>query len=552
MFADRKAVDVVISALIGLFSFALLLGTSRDFGMVWDEGWAIEARETLGGWFSWLWDGRGRPPRLQAFSRTSLEHFWPFSKEIPNTHPPGHVLLILAGWWPSHGVLGPLEASRLGPIALNSLGTSAVYFYLARRRGRLAGLAGASALILMPRSFALAHYAHCDMPLSVLWLFTQMAFLRGLESARWKVAFGVFLGLSVLTKFTGVFAFGPPLVWVALYEWSPRLRPTLYPSGQKGPRPPGRLAGTWALLVGGIVALLVIYAFQPPWWADPVDGVRRFLTASLGRQRVIPLPTYYLGRTYDFALPWHNTIVLTVATTPVLMLGLGLLGAGWSLRRARSEPWAVLWVLSWLILLIVRALPNAPGHDGIRLFLPSFASLAVLAGLGVGAIAGRFRGRWSFVAPVLGLAMTGEAVAEIARVYPYTDSYYSATVGGLPGAERLGFELTYFWEVLGPEFRKWLAERARRGPVEVRFQGRPVVVDYARKWNEWPPDVKIAGDDPTEKPLYVLMRRLSIYSPADRALDGAEPSEFAISRRGVDLLRVYSYDASYRAFMKAR
>ena len=33
--------------------------------------------------------------------------------------------------------------------------------------------------------------------------------------------------------------------------------------------------------------------------------------------------------------------------------------------------------------MIVRALPNAPGHDGIRQFLPSVASLAVLAGLGV-------------------------------------------------------------------------------------------------------------------------------------------------------------------------
>jgi len=65
----------------------------------------------------------------------------------------------------------------------------------------------------------------------------------------------------------------------------------------------------------------------------------------------------------------------------VLVLALGLIGIAAGLAGRRRQPWALIWPLSWLTLMIVRALPIAPGHDGIRLFLPSVASLAVLAGL---------------------------------------------------------------------------------------------------------------------------------------------------------------------------
>ena len=36
----------------------------------------------------------------------------------------------------------------------------------------------------------------------------------------------------------------------------------------------------------------------------------------------------------------------------------------------------------WVFLLILRALPHVPGHDGVRLFLPAFGMLAIAAGLG--------------------------------------------------------------------------------------------------------------------------------------------------------------------------
>src|SRR5262249_6710458 len=158
-------------------------------------------------------------------------------------------------------------------------------------------------------------------------------------------------------------------------------------------------------------------------------------------ERTVPVFSLYMGQVYRFALPWHNTIVLTAITTPVLTLVLGLRGLAGCFRRWVSDPLVMIWPLSFATILLVRSLPNAPGHDMERLLLPSIASLAVLSGLGAGWLSG---GSWRSVARPLGVMLIGGALAEsaagFADYYPYNLSYYNVTVGGLPGAVRMGFE----------------------------------------------------------------------------------------------------------------
>ena len=89
----------------------------------------------------------------------------------------------------------------------------------------------------------------------------------------------------------------------------------------------------------------------------------------------------------------------------------------------------------WLFLLILRALPHVPGHDGVRLFLPAFGVLALLGGLGARSASriGRADGpRWRIAAALL------EGAASIAVMMPVPLSYFSPIVGGLPGATKLG------------------------------------------------------------------------------------------------------------------
>jgi hypothetical protein len=546
------AVPVVISAL----ALLALAATSPHFGMVWDEGYTVRRERLLDQWFHRALALAEAGQWRLAFDKRDLDRHWLFSREEPNGHPPFYALLGLAGWRLFHVWLPPLEAYRIGPMLLTALTVGAIYGHLASRRGRLAGALAAVLLLAMPRCFAHAHYAHYDMPMTCLWLLAQVAFAASLNSRWWAVPFGVVLGLSAATKFTGLFAVLPAIAWVMLVEVVPRMTG----HGGRGTvavRSP--LPGLKALGIALPLAVLTVYAIQPPWWVEPVAAPSRFLASNLSRAKTQPLATLYFGKTYAFSLPWHNTIVLTAITTPVLVLVLSMIGIAACLSRRRQEPWALIWPLSWATLMIVRALPNAPGHDGIRLFLPSVASLAILAGLGAAWLAERLQNGWRrAVAPLLAAAAVGECLIGIGRTYPYTDSYYNSAFGGLKGAERSGFELTYYWETAGPEFLDWARAAARQKPITLAFPMDATNHKLLREWGKIPPAVRIVdlNDPPAGEPVrsdyFVLQRRRGLYYPSDRWLDRHGHPVFAIKREGVDLLRVFTADEDEEAARRTK
>ena len=539
----RRA-DWLLALGVAVTSLVALLATGPDFGMVWDEGYTVRRERLLDDWF----EGLVNPPwpggRSSAFERKTFETNWPFSREEPHGHPPFYALLGLAGWRLSHHWLAPLEAYRFGPMALTATTLGLVYLHLARRVGRPAGFTASALLLLMPRVFAHAHYAHYDMPMTCLWLLAQVSFVASLGSRRWAVPFGIILGLCAGTKFTGLFAIAPALAWVAIFEVLPRVVRLV--AKTKGEERPGR-SGLEALGIGLPISLLTIYAIQPPWWLSPISGPYRFFASNLTRAKTQPLPTLYLGETYAFSLPWHNTLVLSAVTTPVAVLALGLIGIAASVAGGRKASWVVIWPLSWATLMVVRALPMAPGHDGIRLFLPSVASLAVLAGLGVSWLLDSTRRSWvRQFGRVLAVLALGECLIGIARTYPYTDSYYNLAIGGLKGAERHGFELTYYWETTGPEFLEWVRGEARRGPVELCFTMDASNHDLLREWGDIPANVSILDlnthtPNRPKRPSYVLQRRRGFYFPRDSWLERHGHPTFVIRREGVDLLRVYPF-----------
>jgi hypothetical protein len=394
--------------------------------------------------------------------------------------------------------------------------------------------------------FAHAHYAHYDMPMTCLWLLAQLAFLQALRSACWAVPFGIALGLAAGTKFTGFFAVAPPVLWVAWAEGPAAARRVL--RRRSGESSPGQFPGLKTLAIGLPIATLTLYAIQPPWWIEPLRGPVRYVVSNLTRDQTKPIPTLYLGHIYDFSLPWHNTILLTIAAVPVTVLLLALAGLLGTWARRRTDGSEVLWVFSWATLMVVRALPDAPGHDGVRLFLPSIASLAVLAGLGSAWLRDFLRpSRAAWAATLLAVVALVESVAGVIQTYPYTDSYFSVAVGGLPGAERLGLELTYYWETMGPEFFHWVGEEARRGPVELRYSSPVITTKFLREWGMIPRNSRIHRLEPVEHPFYLLQRRRGVYQPVDWWLERHGKPLLVVRRQGVDLMRIYPYEEYQRA-----
>ncbi len=250
-------------------------------------------------------------------------------------------------------------------------------------------------------------------------------------------------GAAAGTKLTGWLLPLPFLVWTVLYR---------------------ERKGVLTLGVGGLVAAATVYAVTPPWWCEPWDGLTKFFLSNLTRGKNAPMPVQFLGRVYlspNQSLPWYNTLVWTVAASPVGFLAWALVGSVRAVRD-RRDRFGSLAVISWAFLLILRALPHTPGHDGVRQILPAFGVLAIVAGLGVGTRPG-LRSKCLIVAAIL------EAVVSIAIMMPVPLSYFSPAVGGLPGAARLGFEPTYYWDTFTPEVHRLGQSAHRAGPVDRIF-----------------------------------------------------------------------------------
>jgi len=532
----------------------LMLLTEPRMAIHWDEGYTLGREEALRDWFGALRDparfaanwkprpladelvqrpSRWLPPRpdqLDSRQKLLFDHdvlawFWPFAREEPHGHPPFYALLGLTG-----DLLAPswreLSRARLGPILLFGLTAGAIFSFLATRWGKWAAALGSGSWVFQPNLFAHGHYAAYDGVLSSLWVLSVIAFISaveqepGLGSRRarlaFSVAFGIILGCAAATKLTGWFLPLPFLAWAVLYR-----------SRQ----------GFITLGVGVIIAAVVVFALQPPWWSEPVMGLLRFLESNLSRGTTIPIKIQFLGTSYDTpkqSLPWYNTLVWTLFVTPVGFLVLGAAGIWAAVRNWRNERLGILLTGHWTFLMMLRALPHTPGHDGVRLFLPAFGLLALLGGLGAHRLLERF-GRWAKVAIAAALA---EGVISVAVMMPVPLSYFSPIVGGLPGAAKLGMEPTYYWDALGQEARRFLAENTTPGKTFV-FRGWATSWLYLRRTGELPRQVApIDGDSPQ---WVVLQNRPGAFSDADRALVAEGRPAYTLKKLGVDLIWIFPF-----------
>jgi hypothetical protein len=528
-------------------TFVLLAATASPLAIVWDEGYTLGRLDRMRLWARALADPSRfaataqasalelvnddlRPPRFPDLDRRSMlfeprvmAWFWPFARQEPNGHPPFYALVawlgdVVAPW------LDELPRARVGPMLAFSLATGSVFAFMARRWGAWPAAAGAGALLLQPRLLAHAHYALYDALLTALWVGSILAFASAVEPRDgekrpgnprwgWAVVLGLLAGWAADTKFTGWFLPVPFIAWSILYR---------------------SRRGALALLVGGLVGVVALYAFNPPWWGDPIGGVRRFFESSLTRGQTVPITVRFLGSTYKTpreSLPPYNTLIWTLFITPLGFLALALAGARRSIRRWRAEPFGVLAVLHWAFLLGLRALPHTPGHDAERLFLPAFGVLALLAAVGAAGWHGRLA-RWGIAAAI------GEGAVSIALMMPVPLAYYSPLIGGPPGAARLGMEPTYYWDALTDDALAWLNKNTPPGG-SVAFAAYPTSWFYLLRSHRL--TTGLTTRDRGNYAWYVLQNRPGDFSTTDVGLVLAGRPAYEYRKGGVPLLWIYPY-----------
>jgi hypothetical protein len=541
--------------LIGVATSILMLATEPCLAIAWDEGFTLGRVERLRLWVqalrdpgafaaSWrrpsqaeelLMPDQSSPPfrhqvdtRLELlFDRPVIEWFWPFAREEPHGHPPFYALVALAGDWltPSRN---ELARARLCPILLFSLTAGAICAFTGIRWGPWPALAATSAWLFQPNLFGLSHYATYDGILTSLWVIAILIVAAGAArtaqpgscpSAKtsWLgVPLGITLGCAAATKLTGWFLPIPFLIWAAL-------------------RRDRRAFVT--ICVGLLVAAVVTFVLVPPWWTAPIDGVVRFLRSNATRGESIPIPVSFLHRVYDTpneSLPWYNTLLWTAIVTPLGFLGLAGAGLCAGLRDRGNEPVGLLLAVHWAFLIVLRALPHAPGHDGVRLFLPAFGVLALLCGLGARFLIDRGR-PWAKAAIV---AATVEGAVSVGVMMPVPLSYFSPLAGGLPGAAALGFEPTYYWDALSPDARRWLVRNTPPGRTIV-FRSFAHSFLYLRRTGDLPP--RLAGVDRGEPLWYVLQNRPGAFREVDRLLIARGQPAYVVTKLAVPLVWIVPY-----------
>jgi hypothetical protein len=531
---ERAATPARLAVAAAAVAAIVLASTTSAIPIVWDEGEYLWRSDRVVAWVHLLFDRASAQGGLHAFSASVIGDYWKFVT-WDEGHPAWAAVPMAAATLLLSGVLHPLTTVRLGTVAVFSLGCGVVAFRARKSYGAVAAMVAVISLLTLPRLFSEAHFATLDAQLTAWWLMLWAADASLRTEVRSTVGVGVLAGLTSATKFTG---------WLA---WMPLVASRMLRDRRQ----------RTALLLIAPIGLLVFVLVDPPLWYHPVSGL--IAHVRLNSFRSLNVPIAFLGRVYDMhhPLPWYNTIVWLVFVVPLPLLVLGLIGMVHCVRT--RDAVSISLVLNWATLMVVRALPAAPPHDGIRLFLPAFGFWCVLAGVGAQRVwersrrpVARWRGRLLGAAVAIGLA--ADAV-NLVRYYPQTLSHYSILVGGVRGAASLGMEPTYWWDALDDEVLAWINQH----PGEPVAFSSAANISMLRGWGRL--QVPQADRGSAFK-WYVQQNRTGFLGDVDRRLirdvkpaytkyagrhreEGTVPADL-----DVPLLRIYTYD-EFKAAVEA-
>lgn len=428
-----------------------------------------------------------------------------------------------------------VRSARLAPAVCFGWLVYLITSFSMRHHGQTAGVVSALSLVLMPRVFAHAHLAALDLFVACFWSWALLAAIESLHSTqpiRRCLHAGVIFSLALLTKIHGWLLIPVVSLWV--------IGLLLHPAAARSlPASRRRILIAWILWLFLGIALFV--AGWPWLWSDLPDRLLGYFRTGVDR---LPIRVLYFGCVYlDHELPWHYPWLFFAVTVPVFLHVVGFLGAALALRRAGREPIGLLLlivVLGWLLLFST----SVAVYDGERLFLPAFAVWAIFIGRGAGALWEWLKDRHDMFRWVFVLLLLSQ-VQGLVRVFPYGLSYYNILVGGLPGAERLGLELTTWTDCVDDQMLNSLALAVRPGDPAALV---PTLAPQQGLWLTTLPlarrNVHLADQEALSRARWVVIHRRQAYWPDNVPSIVASQPYFLSTRQGVWLAGIWELSVS--------
>ena len=521
-----RAIDRLITATLALGAVIWLLSVEGRQGIGRDEAQYFRAGERYWGWFSELGDNlaAGHPGR--SFTASDIDRYW--SDNAPD-HPVIMKVLYGMSWRAFHTCtcLGPARglhpvpirarhttlplfardstAFRFPAILFAALLVGLVYRFARGWLSRGPSIVAAVLTLAQPHFFFHAQIACFDAPIVTMAFAVGFAYWKSLRDPRWGIATGGLFGLALGVKHN---AWLIPFFLVGHYLWM--RRGDLW--ARRLPRIP--LAFVAMLALGP----LIFFAHWPWLWVAPVARARAYVLRHLEHEHY---NFEYLG--FNFNQPpttakmkWIRAtapFVETGLTVPVTTLALAAIGAVMLARRRRGAPvdpdraepegpvaensrdrpsWlrpgadvdrapGAFVLCQTLGPLAVLAMPSTPIFGGVKHFLAAMPYLALLAGIGLGAIARgvrealpEARARLRPAAPIaLAVLVCLPALVETRRSHPDGLGHYNLLAGGFAGGASLGMN-RQFW---GYSVLPMLPDLDRRVPENRRLFWHDVLSD---------------------------------------------------------------------------
>ncbi len=424
-----------------------LVGISQDFGITWDEGVQATYGELVLDYFA----SGGRNQACNEYF--DLRYYGPLFESA------AALVYRTAGRWKYE--------IRHAAIALTALLTLVAVW----RYGRLCGSPAVAvfsvlALLMMPRFVGHAFNNSKDIPFACGFAWGMVGIGRLLTHSRWSwsnVALcGAGIGLALSVRV-------------------------------------GALMLLLFLAIGVVAMLLLVPEERRSWRERPAERVIKLATITtlawsimviawpwaLGNPLVRPLAalaemssfshsyaTYFMGELVrSDELPRYYLPMYLAIATPLVTLGLALLGLGATLRKLYLRPRNSITVLNFMALLwlffpltyVLVVRPNV--YDGIRHFLFLLPAIAILCGLGAAWALDRMPGAPKWLTAGVLLVLISIPLKDLVSLHPYQASYFNATVGGLRSAWR-NFESDY-WASSYREAMQWILKQASEDSREV-------------------------------------------------------------------------------------
>ena len=399
----------------------------------WDEVYYYLSSELQVEWFRALKNSLLSGNVRQVLSQEVVDAYWLWDSSH-NPHPPLYKMLSAVGLVLFGNAIGPFIAYRLATAALAAGLVVLVFAALAPCYGLLKGLYGGLCLLVIPLFFGHAHIAATEIPLAFFWFAAYGAFWKGMESWRGSMLLALLVGCGLATKFTAVLIPVPMLLWALLC------------------REKRAIKNLMCLMLSPCIAVVL----NPGWWYQPFDKISAFIHASLSRQEIIPISSFFAGVRYVFSPPWYYSPVMLGITLPAALLITVVLGAVFFLRYPNRRDALFLLNIPWILGIVM--LPQAPVHDGIRQFFSVLPFCAYLSALGLQYAdeAFTYLGLQGLVRVGAGagvaLLFLSTAAFQVVRYHPFCLSYYNELIGGLSGAYQRGMEVTYWFDAVTPPF----------------------------------------------------------------------------------------------------